>query len=206
VSDLFDAAFSVPTVIFTVALIVSAVYWLATIIGGFDGSDGSDGLDAADGAGDGLLEVLGLTSVPPAVAFSLVAVFSWFVSITAHVVLEPLGLSGPLAALVAVAAVVVSLVVGTLAASLLTRPLARIYQSVPPNDLADFVGRTCTIRTGRVDADFGQAEVADADGMTLLLEVRCCEENTLARGDHALIYAFDATTGSFEVTSVPALN
>lgn len=204
-SEFVDAALSVPTVIFTVALVVAGLYWVATVVGGFD-ADGIDALDGAEGAADGVLDVLGLTTVPPAVALSLVVAFSWFASLTSHVLLHPSGVTGAAGALLAVVMVVGALVVGTLAASLLARPLARIYQTGSPNQLADFVGRTCVIRTGRVDHEFGQAEVTDDEGATLLIEVRCSGPDLLHRGDHALIYHFDPAGGLFEVTTAPALH
>jgi hypothetical protein len=55
---------------------------------------------------------------------------------------------------------------------------------------ADYVGHTCTITTGRVDAGFGQATIEDG-GTVLNISVRCDQPGQLARGDRALIIEFD---------------
>lgn len=208
-SELLSASFRFPTVVFTVAVVVAAVYWLVTVVGGLDaGSEGldGDGIDTGGADGDGLLDVLGFSTVPPAVAASLVAVFSWFFSVTIDVAFHPSGGSGAIAVFAIVVALIVAFVVGTLVASVVARPLARFYASPPPNELADFVGRTCVIRTGRVDTTFGQAEVADHEGATLLIEVRCADADLLHRGDEALIFDFDPASGCFEVTAAPAMS
>jgi hypothetical protein len=197
-----------PTVVFTVAVLVATAYWVVSSVGlfGLDLDTDLD-LDGADGGGGGgVLDVLGLATVPPAVALSLAAIFGWFASLVASVVLDGMALAGAVAALAGAAAGLVALVVGLVAASLAARPLARFYVSERAPGLADVVGRTCTVRTGHVDATFGQAEVADGTGTTLLVEVRCAEENALTRGDEALIFGFDAETGRFDVTPAPSMH
>ena len=64
----------------------------------------------------------------------------------------------------------------------LTGRLARLVQPVfatnPGIDRHHLIGRTCTVRTGRVDEGFGQAEVLDADGASHLIHVRCVVPTT----------------------------
>lgn len=206
--ELVDVSLRFPTVVFTVAVLVTTAYWVVSSVGlfGLD-LDADLDLDGAEGGGGGggVLDVLGLATVPPAVAISLVAIFGWFASLVVTVALEGLTLAGAVAALAGIGAGVAALAVGVVAASMAARPLARFYVSGRAPGLADVVGRACTIRTGHVDATFGQAEVPDGTGATLIVEVRCTEENTLTRGDEALIFGFDAETGRFDVTTAPSL-
>ena len=56
---------------------------------------------------------------------------------------------------------------------------------------ADFVGRTCVIRTGRVTRTFGQAEVRAEDGSSAIVQVRQAGEDDLHAGTVAVLYDFD---------------
>ena len=55
----------------------------------------------------------------------------------------------------------------------------------------DLIGRLCTVQTGRVDRNFGQAEVVDAERSTHLIQVRCEIDNDLRSGMRALIVDVD---------------
>jgi hypothetical protein len=83
-------------------------------------------------------------------------------------------------------------------------PLRRVFREEPAASLRDFVGRTCVIRTGRVGADFGQAEVTADDGSSAIVQVRRhaldvaaegapagAAEPALTAGSTALIFDFD---------------
>ena len=72
-------------------------------------------------------------------------------------------------------------------------PLANLFPDEPAPSLHDFVGLTCTIRTGRVDGDFGQAEVAARDGSTAVVQVRQNDGARLELGSTGLLYAYDDT-------------
>ena len=75
-------------------------------------------------------------------------------------------------------------------AAIAVRPLGDAFVTPEAKKRVDFIGHECTVRTGRVDARFGQAECADG-GAGLLIEVRCDSRNALKRGDQALIVSFD---------------
>jgi hypothetical protein len=70
------------------------------------------------------------------------------------------------------------------------------------------VGRTCTIRTATVTADFGQAEASDPTGATVLVPVRVPSAGVpaasapLARGERALIFEYDPAAEVFLVCPV----
>ncbi|HEY5936393.1 MAG TPA: hypothetical protein VIU61_17195, partial [Kofleriaceae bacterium] len=62
----------------------------------------------------------------------------------------------------------------------------------------DYVGHMCTISTGNVDENFGQATVEDG-GTVLVIPVRCDKPGKLARNDKALIIEFDPERQAYVV-------
>ncbi|MFI0355325.1 hypothetical protein [Actinomadura sp. 9N407] len=186
--EFIDVALGFPTALFSFSLLVVAGYWGLVAMGGL-GLDALDA-DADTGAGiGGSLAAVGLGGVPVTVAFSLLVAVSWFVSLAGAAV----GVPG---ALVLVAA----LAVGWTSTALLVRPLRRIFRyGAPAASRRDFVGRECVIRTGRVGADFGQAEVTADDGTSALVQVRVPSSDLpvagkaagLVLGSSALIFDYD---------------
>ncbi|MFU8872813.1 hypothetical protein [Micromonospora sp. SL4-19] len=181
------AALGFPTVLFSFLLLVVVGYWLLVLTGVLDLGDDLD----VDGVPGGILAGLGFGSVPSAVVFSLLVAVAWFVSLAGTVLLDGLGLGA--AARIAVSFGV--LLVAVLAAGLVTRlvavPLGRLFPAGTESSRQAFVGSLCTIRTGRVTADFGQAEVAAADGSTAIVQVRQAGAEPLHAGSSALIYDYD---------------
>ncbi len=162
---------------------------------------------AADGALDGALDgghggapplslqvvqALGVGKVPLSVLVGFSVLAAWVISATL------VGFAGP-GVLVGAGIALVALVGGTVTGSLVARPLAPLYAKNPAAKRHEFLGDTCTITTGRVDAGFGQAEVSDG-GAGLLVQVRCDDVSALGRGDQALIVSFDDTREAFVVT------
>ncbi|WP_433371932.1 hypothetical protein ACQPZX_48470 [Actinoplanes sp. CA-142083] len=155
-------------------------FWAVVIAGGADPD--------ADGGGD-LLSFAGLGGVPVSVPISLLVVFAWFGSLAGAVFLP--------AWIALVAALVVAWLLTRLAVVLIGR-----FGPPGPESRADFVGRTCVIRTGRVTRTFGQAEVRAPDGSSAIVQVRQAGEDELRTGTIALLYDFDPEGEFFWV--VPA--
>lgn len=183
-----DAALAFPTVLFTFLLVVIVGYWLLPVFGiGFDGDAGG-----SETAGvTGFLGGLGLGGVPAAVTVSLLVVIAWFVSLVGGVLFSGVpALTGVLAAALACAWA------GT---RLIVLPLRRAARGDRAPSRADFVGRTCVVRTGRVGRDFGQAEVTAADGSSALVQVRQTGDDAFDAGSTALIFAYDSAGEFFWV-------
>ncbi|MCT2585851.1 hypothetical protein [Actinophytocola gossypii] len=184
-AEFVDAALSFPAVLLSFLLVVVVLYWVLVLLGTFDvelaGGDGGD-----DG---GLLDGVGLGGVPVTVTLSVLVVVAWFVSLVGGVLL-----GGNV--LVGIGVLLVALFLGLLAARVVAVPLRRLYTTTTEASRSDFVGRECVIRTGRVSADFGQAEVTAADGSSAIVQVRQTGEHALAAGHRALIFDYD-TDGEF---------
>lgn len=212
VDELLDASFSFPAVIFSVAMIVVIAYWLIVLIGALDidlleahADINTAEVDVDSGAGiAGLLSGIGLGGVPVTVALSLVLAFGWFTSLVGTVVLRGAGFVTAVLVLLWIAIVVAALLVGWFFARLLVLPLRRLFPDDKAPSRHDFVGKLCLIKTSRVDAEFGQAEVTAADGSTALIQVRrhAADEpqEDLTTGSAALIFEYDTGGEFFWVT------
>jgi hypothetical protein len=171
-----EAALSFPAVIFTPLLVVVIGYWVVVIAGGADPEGDGDSGEA------GVLAFVGLGGVPASVVLSLLIALAWFAALAGGELLGAIP-----AALVLAAAVVAAWVLTRLAVLV----LKRLMPAGDEPSRADFVGLTCVVRTGRVTATFGQAEVHSPDGSSAIVQVRQAGDDDLRAGTTALLYDFD---------------
>lgn len=217
--ELIDASLRFPTVIFTIGLGIALVYWLFVMLGALDidllgGGDASgaakgigDAVGGAKGAGEavkpdvgdgdgGVFKFLGLAGVPVTISVSVIFLLGWVLSLLAmHYGADALGtLGGWLSPLV----LLVVIVLGVPLAGLLVRPLAPMFEFKAGKSNQDYVGATCTITTGHVDDEFGQATIEDG-GTVLVIPVRCDSKGALTRGARALVIEFDPARQAYVV-------
>ncbi|MGW2354303.1 hypothetical protein [Actinacidiphila glaucinigra] len=207
--EFVDAALGYPTALFSFALVVVIGYWGSVLLGGFDvdalgGGHGGEGVDAHHGdpghAGGfaGFLSGLGLGGVPVTVTLSLLISIAWFAALAGRVLIG----GGPLTGTAVLAGALVCSWTGTRA---LLLPLRRLVPRERAPSRADFVGKVCVVRTGRVSAEFGQAEVTADDGSTAVLQVRTAgPDEGLMGGSTALIFDYDAVRECFLVAPYDA--
>ncbi|MFF8382191.1 hypothetical protein ACF053_00850 [Streptomyces kanasensis] len=176
--------------LFTAALAVVVGFWSLVLAGAAD----PDGFDTDVNTG-----ALGLGGVPVSVAVSLLIGLSWASSLTGSVLLARTGWPDLVVHLLDVVLLCASSAGSWRVTRALVRPLAKLFPDERGPSLHDFVGSTCTIRTGRVDAAFGQAEVAATDGSTAVVQVRQDDGSQLALGSTGLLYAYDDAGGFFWV-------
>ncbi|RKN48204.1 hypothetical protein [Micromonospora endolithica] len=181
------AALGFPTVLFSFLLVVVVGYWLLTLTGVLDLGDDLD----VDGVPGGILAGLGLGGLPSAIVFSLLVAVAWFVSLAGSALLDELGLGAGTRIAVSVGVLLTAAVCAWLVTRLVAVPLARLFPTGSEASRHAFVGTLCTIRTGRVTADFGQAEVTATDGSSAIVQVRQPGDEPLGAGSSALIYDYD---------------
>lgn len=174
-----------PTVIFTVLLLAFLLYAVAAMLGALelewlDSLFGSESLDAASDGGF-------LAGVPVAIVVGVSSVFAWLISFTAMKFL-------PEALLVKIVVGLVAGGAGLLIGAAAVRPLRPVFVTAEGQHRRQFIGKTCTIRSLKVDEQTGTADVGD-----LVAEVRCFRENSLTLGSQAIIYEYDAETGTYHV-------
>lgn len=209
-----------PAVPLTVLLGVVIGYWVFALVTGaaFDAADAATGgvkgaseavLGAIKGSAEaaghghdhhelaesGVLSVLGLARVPVTITASTALLVSWLTCVLATLWIAPEAVV--LQALVLVG----SLVVGLFGAAFLLRPLGKALNQSNPARSRDCLGQICTITSGKVDAGFGTALVADG-GAGLNVHVVCAKPNTLKKGDRAILIDFDAAKGIYEIEPV----
>lgn len=180
--EFLHATATFPTVLFSVALVVVVGFWLLVLLGAAD----HDSFDA-----DVDTDALSLGGVPVSVSASLLIVLSWFLSVTGSILLARTGWSDALLHLLGAVLLFASPAASWRLTRALVRPLAKLFPDEPGPSRQDFVGLTCTIRTGRVDGGFGQAEVAARDGSTAVVQVRQIDAAPLTLGSTGLLYAYD---------------
>ncbi|MEV0808925.1 hypothetical protein [Micromonospora sp. NPDC050200] len=190
-------ALSFPTVLFSFLLLVVVGYWLLVLTGVLDLGDDLD----VDGVPGGVLAGLGLGGLPSTIVFSLIVAVAWFVSLAGTALLDGLGFGAVARIVVSVGVLVAAVLCAWLVTRLLAVPLARLFPTGTESSRHAFVGGLCTIRTGRVTADFGQAEVTAADGSSAVVQVRQPGDEPLRAGSSALIYDYDVEGEFFWVMS-----
>lgn len=224
-----------PTVAFTALMGVIIVYWLTVIAGVVDldlfeldadidvdvdldlDVDVDVDLDVdvdADvdvgtgggGSGGGLvsvLDALGLIGVPLTISITLFSFFNWCITFLASYALgagqSPL--SGTTQAGVLAGSLALSLVLTSLA----VRPLRPLFQSKAGARAAGaLIGQTVKVISGQVDATQGRAEM-QLEGSTLNLSIRCDRDNSLGRGDEALVIGYNAEQHTYGVEPLGAM-
>ncbi len=144
----------------------------------------------------GFWDALGLATVPITISGSVVVIVGWALSILGMYYGGKL--LGPDSLLLAGIVLVGTVVVGIPLAGTLVRPLNPLFRLRAGKSNRDYVGSLCTITTGHVDRDFGQATVSDR-GTVLVIPVRCDKPAALERGDQALIIDFDSARHAYLV-------
>lgn len=202
-NEFLQTALTFPTVVYSVLLCVSAVYWLLAATGLADG-DAMDGLfggdgDAADpGAAAAMLSRLGLGGVPLMVVATTFSVTAWlgtyFVQLLVlgglpENVRTPAGIATALAVLVPAVALT----------SLVLRPVGRTLAKWSPAERS-LLGQTAVIVTPTLTADYGQAAVDDG-GAGLILQVRYDDPHPLRRGDRIVLIEYLEGQNAYRVVS-----
>lgn len=198
-----EVSLGFPTVIFTTLLLISLGYWLMTSLLGLGEAPELDldlDLDVdldidveAGGEGSGgigeALTALDLHLLPLSLGISLISLFGWLTSVILSLFLS--GDDGSTNTLIGLAIIAGSFFVGIMATGRVGHVLRPVFEVKKAVRRRDLIGRICTVSTGRVDANFGQAELVDAEGGAHLIQVRCRTENSLSKGSQALLVAVD---------------
>jgi hypothetical protein len=221
-NQLLDVTLAFPTVILTIVVGIALIYWLFVILGALDidivgdadvgdaggadvgdagGGDAGDADADAGGQGGGVWAALGLGKVPLTISISLIAFFAWVFCVVLMIYLGDLGLPRWLVGSLVFAG---SLVLAVPPAALLARPLAPVFVVRTAMKRADIIGMVCTVTTGKVMADFGQARLEDG-GNDLLIQVRCDRSDVFSRHDKALIIDWDEAREAYLIEAMDSV-
>lgn len=198
-------ALSFPTVVFSVAVAVCALYWLlaATGLVEVDALDGWIGAnaDATDASGAAaMLARLGLAGVPLMLVLTVLGLVGWLGTYFVHLLLLA-GLPDGMRLIAGAAVDLAVLVPGVFITSLLLRPVSRWLQKLRPDgDEAPVLGRTAIVSTLHVTHDYGTATVDDG-GAGLVLQVRHDGPGEFARGDRVVLIEYLESQHAYRVMS-----
>lgn len=207
--ELIEISLAFPTAVFTAFLVLCVLFWVLVIVGGL-GLDMFDvdldldvsGADESGSAIMSLLSFVGVGSVPLTVVGTVFAFVAWLLSaITMYALgqfLDP-GLLTAFAAFVVVTLVSLSL------SGVIVYPLRALFDSDSGCASGrELVGAVCKITSSTVDASYGRAR-HDTEASSLVLSVRCEDDNRLSLGDEAVIIDYLEDEDTYLVQPAHAL-
>lgn len=212
---LVQASLQFPTVVFTIGLGIALVYWVFVLLGALDIDLFGDAGGAAKGLGDVLTAGKGgaealkghgdgdglLGTVPITISLSVLLLAGWCGSLLAMHYAAP-SLTPTFGKWLPALVLPLTLIAAIIVTSIAVRPLRKVFRVAEGKSRRDYIGHTCTIITGRVDHDFGQADLEDG-GTVLRIAVRAdASGRKLGRGDRALVIDYDNAREAYLVESV----
>lgn len=213
IEELFTEALRWYNLPWSLMLLLVLLYWAIAVFGIVDldfmggdlevdaDLDVDADIDANPGAGAlvGIMEFIHLGSLPLMVVVSGLVICAWSMALIGNFYLNS-GNSALIGFGVSLAVAIPGLIVSSLA----LWPVAVFYKRL--EDKTDgnltMIGRTCRVRSDRVDADYGQAEVITSEG-PLVINVRLASESEpLSAGDSALIISQNAQQMLYTVRKI----
>lgn len=201
-NEFLHTALTFPTVVYSMLLAVSLLYWLLASTGLADG----DPTDALGGDSDGdaagaaaMLARLGLGGVPLMIVATVFSLTGWLGTYFVHLLALPLVPEGVRAGAGAGVALAMAFP-ATAATSLLLRPLGRRLMRMESAVNPTLIGRTGVVVTPELTSSYGQASVDDG-GAGLILQVRHDDPNALRRGDRIVLIEYLEGQNAYRVVS-----
>ena len=202
------AIIKMPILIYTILVGIAILYWCIAAVGAIDIDilDFSPELDVDadfdldmdpnlsrhgthDGF-DGVLDFLNFGKVPMTIIGTAVIFKLWILAYIFHYAV-------PLQEYIAIPAILwhILFVVIAIFASLLltgftTRPLRKLFNVETVHGHAHLIGQECTVKSINVTPTNGQAELW-IEGSMILISAKCLEENSLTKGDKAIIMNYN---------------
>jgi hypothetical protein len=198
-------ALTFPTIFYTGLLGLVVIYWLTSLFG-FGGYDIFDAdLDGTEGFASGLTR-FHLDGIPLTLTLSLIIFVSWILcfymveffilnmlkDIDNEIVAIALGfwllLLSPILALPIVLALLAPF-----------KPLMKkLRKNAKGASAHDFVGKTATVRSEKVNLTHGTVELSDG-GAGLILQVRAEEPNAYKRGSNVILKHYIAMRNTYSI-------
>lgn len=184
-------SFSFPTLLFTGLLILMCFYWLLAIAGLLDldvlDLDIDTDLDMDVEGFAGLMVTLGLTGVPFTLVLTLLFSYSWLICYFIVHFFFFWGDNNLFNLLIGTGVILGSFAASILLTAKTVKPLRPLFRSLHNPEVKKIVvGKTCAVRSTRVDESFGEANIV-IDGADLIIKVRSKAEHNLKKGDTALV-------------------
>ena len=199
---------SFPTVVYTVLLIICALYWIIAVLGlvdlevldlDMDGDiDANDSLAAQDGIA-GVLFKLGLNGVPLTIVLTIIAIIGWIICYYA------IFFGGsfipyiwPLELLSELAIFVLATVLTILITAQVIKPIRSLFKRLEADETKHILGQVVVVRSAVVNKDRGEALMEDG-GAGLLLNVRATGNEEFVKGDEVVVIEQNKEKSLFRV-------
>ena len=201
---------SFPTVIYTVLLIVCALYWIVAVAGIVDleilDIDLDGDIDAADSDSiqegiAGLLHRLGLAGVPLTIVVTLISIVGWllcYYSTFFGATLVPN--FWPIKLVVGLIVFLVATYIAILVTAQLIKPLRTMFKKLDYDETKYILGQVVIVRSGLVDQKRGEAELDDG-GAGLILNIRATGDDTFSKGDEVVVVEYIEESNLYRVVS-----
>ena len=195
----YSIVLAFPTIIFSLLVIVSIIYWLVAFLGAVD----VDVLDAdlGDGGGNngvaGLAMKLGLRGVPLPIVVTLVALTGWLVSYYG-IYFSKRYVPSSLFLLAQLGVFILSVFFSVKLTAIFIKPLRKLFKIADQQVEKTIIGQLAIVRTGRVDENFGEATVEDG-GAGLVVKVRPYKSQKFERGDRVILLEYIEDQGLYKI-------
>lgn len=207
--DFLAIVTSFPVIIYTILLGVMIVLALLTVVGLLDiegpefdfnmDGDIDFSVDAPTVEGlAGFMLAWGLTGVPITILLCLLSLVGWFICYHAVYFSFDYIPSGLFEYIVGSIFLVGSFYASLPITAFFIRPLKVLFAKPYALSNKNILGHTVIVRSSKVNANFGEATFNDG-GAGLLLRVRRREENSLKKGDLAVLVEYSEKDGSYLV-------
>lgn len=187
---------SFPTVIYTVLLIVCALYWVVAVLGlvdldvldfDLDGDvDAADSASAQDGIA-GLLHRLGLNGVPLTIILTFISIIGWllcyYATFFSAKLLPDVSL---IKFVIGLGTFIVATYITILITAQVIKPLRSMFRKLDYDETKHVLGQVVVVRSGIVNRERGEAELNDG-GAGLLLNIRATGEDEFKKGDEVVV-------------------
>ena len=216
----YQIILSFPTIIFSVVLIFCLLFWLVAILGFLDitfldipdiDSGAGEGLTAdtasTPDAAAGIILKMGLNGVPITIIVSLIALIGWLISyylVNFSNQYTPYNLDdkGILFYIASAGMFIIAFYTSTLITAQLIKPLRSLFKQMETEQNIEkiVIGQTATVRTSRVDSEFGEV-IFDDGGAGLILKVRAQQGEIYQKGDKVVLLEHNKENDTFSIMS-----
>jgi len=199
---------SFPTVVYTVLLIICALYWLVAVLGlvdleildfDLDGDiDAADSLEAQNGIA-GILFKLGLNGVPLTIVLTIIAIVAWILCYYAVFFGGSLVPDfWPLELLFELVIFIVVSFISILLTAQIIKPIRSLFKSLEADETKHILGQVVVVRSAVVNQERGEAVMEDG-GAGLLLNVRATGDEEFVKGDEVVVIEQNKEKSLFRV-------
>ena len=199
---------SFPTVIYTLLLIICALYWIIAVLGlvdlevldlDMDGDiDASDSIEAQNGIA-GILFKLGLNGVPLTIVLTVIAIIGWILCYYAIYFggalipdFWPIELAYELVIFVAATFITIMLTAQVI------KPIRSLFKRLEADETKHILGQVVVVRSGVANKDRGEALMNDG-GAGLLLQIRATGGDEFVKGDEVVVIEQNKEKNLFRV-------